>query len=127
MTKKTMQRVRIEALDNMEKDHDAEIGEFQNEVRNLVIKLSGAPCDAIDGKGSDAGWQEFTLCEIGQGFSFLKEELERCQKQIGSCSVCGYIAWRDRDETTADCQYCKVQKEVEVMRNAMAESVYGHI
>jgi hypothetical protein len=57
-------------------EHDKEIGEFQDEVRCLVIKLSGAPDEWIDGKGSDAGWQEFTLAEIEQGFSYLKDKLE---------------------------------------------------
>lgn len=52
------------------------IGEFQDSVRELVLKLSGAPSDAIDGKGSDAGWEEFTLAEIGQGFAFLKDRYD---------------------------------------------------
>lgn len=52
----------------------ASIGEFQDSVRELLLKLSGAPSDAIDGKGSDAGWEEFTLAEIGQGFAFLQDQ-----------------------------------------------------
>ena len=49
------------------------IREFQDEVRHLVLKLSGAPDSAIDGAGSDAGWEEFTLCEIQQAFRWMSE------------------------------------------------------
>lgn len=65
-----------------------EIGQFQDEVRDLVIRMTGAPSQAIDGKGSDAGWQEFTLAEISQGIAFvqdqLRAELERVQKQAAA-------------------------------------------
>lgn len=61
----------IREMDRCHTEHDKEIGAFQNEVRELVIKLSGAPDDMIDGKRSDAGWQEFLLDEISQGFAFI--------------------------------------------------------
>lgn len=73
---------------------DEEIGEFQNDVRSLVIELSGAPDDAIDGKGSDAGWQEFTLAEIAQGFAFLKDNptsrLIPAEKLVAALKKCLY-------------------------------------
>lgn len=66
-----------------EKEHDEEIGDFQNEVRDKIIKLTGAPDSVIDGKGSDAGWQEFTLVEISQGIAHLKDsEIEPLKKQL---------------------------------------------
>lgn len=60
---------------------EKELREFQDKVRNVVIQLSGAPDSAIDGKGSDAGWEEFTLAEISQGFAYLKEQQERLYAQ----------------------------------------------
>lgn len=46
-------------------DLDKEIGEFQNQVRHLVIEKSGAPDNRIDGSGVDSGdWRDLTLCEI---------------------------------------------------------------
>jgi hypothetical protein len=46
----------------------------------------------------------------------LRAELERAQIQFGTCSVCGYIAWRERNAKTEDCQYCAVQAELERVR-----------
>jgi hypothetical protein len=71
---------------------DVEIGEFQNEVRELIIERSGAPENCIDGKGSDAGWQEFTLAEIGQGFAYLVEQrdalLAACKAACAAAADC---------------------------------------
>lgn len=39
------------------------------------------PDSDIDGKGSDAGWQEFTLAEIGQGFSHIEAKLAAVTKE----------------------------------------------
>ncbi|PYS87342.1 MAG: hypothetical protein DMF62_12775 [Acidobacteria bacterium] len=63
-------------------EHDKEIGDFQNEVRDLVIKCSGAPDSSIDGAGSDAGWQEFTLAEIGQGFSHMTDKIAKLESAL---------------------------------------------
>lgn len=68
----------------LEAEHDQEIGDFQEEVRNLVIRLSGAPDNSIDGAGSDAGWEEFTLSEIGQGFAFLNERLSKLEAEAAA-------------------------------------------
>jgi biotin synthase-like enzyme len=46
----------------------------------------------------------------------LRTELERAQIQFGTCSVCGYVAWRERNAKTEDCQYCAVQAELERVR-----------
>lgn len=67
--------------DALVKDHDKEIGDFQERVRNIVIDLTGAPDDAIDGKGSDAGWEEFTLAEISQGIAFVIDQRDALASQ----------------------------------------------
>lgn len=69
-------------LAQVEGSHDKEIGEFQDEVRNFVIERTGAPENLIDGKGSDSGWQEFTLAEIGQGVAFLKGKLAQVEAEL---------------------------------------------
>lgn len=69
--------------------HDKEIRDFQNDARNYILELTGAPDSSIDGKGSDAGWQEFTLAEISQGIRYLLDKLAEAQK--------------DRDEAQAAC------------------------
>jgi len=66
-------------LQQLEESHDKEIGEFQNDVRNKLIELTGAPDSSIDGAGSDAGWQEFTLAEIEQGVGFLLDKLQQLE------------------------------------------------
>lgn len=78
-------------IERLKGEHDEEIGDFQNRVRDLVIDLSGAPDHAIDGAGSDAGWDDFTLAEISQGFAHLqdnviqplKSSLEKAQAACG--------------------------------------------
>jgi hypothetical protein len=74
----TVERGHGEAL---RRENDKEIGDFQNQVRDLVIARSGAPDSAIDGKGSDAGWQEFTLAEIGQGFAHVNDQMEALRRE----------------------------------------------
>jgi hypothetical protein len=48
-----------------------------------------------------------------------RSELEGVQKQFGTCSVCGYVAWKDYAENREKCQYCKVTKERDAMRVAL--------
>lgn len=118
----------------------AEIGniaEFQDQVRALVIKLSGAPDNAIDGKGSDAGWEEFTLAEISQGFAFLKEQLDThhcmfCQRSPLEDSTIVLTRVNPLGITPAVwcCQHCpnpatdlaRVQAQAAVMREALVQS-----
>ena len=64
--------------------HIDEIGAFQNEVRDLVIKCSGAPDYTIDGAGSDNSWQEFTLAEIGQGFSYMDNKIAKIEAALNN-------------------------------------------
>lgn len=86
--KQDEQRLKILELtkerDEARESHDKEIGEFQDEARALILKMTGAPENTIDGKGSDAGWQEFTLAEIGQGIAYLKDKLEAAQALVAS-------------------------------------------
>lgn len=63
---------------------DAEVGLFQDRMRNEIIRLTGCPQDQIDGKGSDAGWEEFTLAEIGQGIAFI---LDRLNEARAACAA----------------------------------------
>jgi hypothetical protein len=58
------------------------IGDFQEAVRKLVISLSGAPDNLIDGSGTDGGWEEFTLREITQGLNFMQTERDTLKKQL---------------------------------------------
>ena len=54
------------------------IRDWQDAIREAVIDGSGAPPEAIDGAGSDSGDPlDFTLAEIGQGFGWLDETLNR--------------------------------------------------
>ena len=47
-------------LGQVEKERDEEIGEFQNQVRDLIMKL--APSCNPDGGGCESGdWRDFTL------------------------------------------------------------------
>lgn len=75
---------------------DEAIGTFQDEVRALVLKMTGAPDNAIDGKGSDAGWQEFTLAEIAQGLAFLIDKLATveatAQRRLGLLRKCEWVS-----------------------------------
>lgn len=41
------------------------------------------------------------------------DQLEALRNQVGSCPKCGFIAWKDRNRDTADCQYCKLAAELE--------------
>lgn len=79
---------------SLNEEHDKEIGAFQDEVRNLVIQLSGASDASIDGKGSDAGWQEFTLSEISQGFNHITDQLSTLTKENGQAvAACDIMRW----------------------------------
>jgi hypothetical protein len=60
-----------------EKEHDEEIGEFQQQAYALICRLSGKD---VDGAGSDAGWQEFTLAEISEGLAHVIERAEQAEK-----------------------------------------------
>jgi hypothetical protein len=58
----------------------------------------------------------------------LRAELGRAQIQFGTCSVCGYVAWRERNAKTEDCQYCAVQAELERVQaqNAAMREALSH-
>lgn len=65
-------------LAQLEKDHDEETGEFQNDVKKLLDKLTGSN---VDGAGCDSGdWRDFTLTEIKQGVSQLQSQLSVLRK-----------------------------------------------
>lgn len=52
-----------------------EVGRWQEAIRNLLIKLSGASPDDIDGSGCDSGDPlDLTLTEISQAFVHLENE-----------------------------------------------------
>lgn len=59
------------------------------------------------------------LVPIAMEFDKQTDELERVKKQFGTCSVCGYVAWRDRDQNTEDCQYCALQKQNAALQTAL--------
>ena|SRR5881394_334498 len=68
--------------EGIDRVRDKEIADFQNRVRDLVIELSGAPDYIIDGGGSDGGWQEFTLAEIGQGLSYMADKIAKLESAL---------------------------------------------
>lgn len=64
---KIIQKSINESLAELESEHDEEIGEFQNNVKNLIDERTGSN---VDGAGCDSGdWRDFTLCEISQGLA----------------------------------------------------------
>ena len=60
--------------------------------------------------GLDGNPPPYTPVEdLAERCAKAERELEQCQKQFGVCSVCGYAAWKNRDATTEECQYCALQ------------------
>lgn len=58
------------------KELEADYGRWQNKIRDLVIRMSGAPKYAIDGGGCESGDPlDFTLTEIKLGFAHLDDKL----------------------------------------------------
>ena len=53
-------------------DGQGSLREWQDAIREHVIKLSGCPDELID--GSEYGALEFTLSEITQGFDYVEEK-----------------------------------------------------
>lgn len=60
-----------------ERERDAEIGRWQEDIRNLVIRCVGKEhARRIDGSGSDGDELDFTLSEISIGFVVADELME---------------------------------------------------
>lgn len=96
---------------------DKELRRWQEEIRDYVIQQSGAPDSKIDGAGCESGdLLDFTLTEIGQGLTFLNDQLcdarmdftkarlllgeirEAVECERGRCLACDTIALK-LDET----------------------------
>lgn len=62
-------------IDDYEIVDGRELARWQNEIRALVIKESGAKSEDIDGSGCDSGDPlDLTLSEISQGFCHIEEK-----------------------------------------------------
>ncbi len=58
----------------MTEEMGIELRRWQDEIRDLVIRLSGAPPEAVDGLGCDSGDPlDVTLAEIGIGFVWVAD------------------------------------------------------
>jgi hypothetical protein len=68
----------------------------RDELENAVIKLNGLN-DKLSAQLSDA-----------------QAALTKAQIQHGSCSVCGFTAWQERDKNTQHCLYCDAQAALRV-------------
>ncbi|KKT30206.1 MAG: hypothetical protein UW18_C0021G0005 [Microgenomates group bacterium GW2011_GWF1_44_10] len=66
-----------------QKEHDKEIGRWQESIYELIKKISGADSE-IDGGCCDSGDDlDGTLVEIEQGFEFFKQRvIEACAKVL---------------------------------------------
>lgn len=60
------------------------VRELQDAIRDHLITRWGIPSESIDGKGSDAGHIEFTLCEVDQAIVWLLNN-----RSESRCNVCG--------------------------------------
>lgn len=69
-------RAALEAVEvESDDEHDAELGRWQEAIRELLIKASGAPADAIDGSGCDSGDPlDLTLTEISAALRYARGE-----------------------------------------------------
>lgn len=55
--------------------HDQELRRWQDEIRDAVIRHSGAPDSRIDGAGCDSGDPlDLSLAEISQGFAWITDK-----------------------------------------------------
>lgn len=89
----------------LQEEHDKEVGEFQNQVRNLIMKM--APTCNPDGAGCESGdWRDFTLSEIGQGMAHVIDKCDELQQQL-----------RDKDEL--------IERLVEVAQRVMKCAHYA--
>lgn len=95
---------------------DAEIGVFQDRVRALIIDLAKCPDSIIDGKGSDAGWEEFTLAEIGQGIAFVIDQREAALKACASARQLAEYIVSDWEKSKS----WEVTKLIELARHALS-------
>jgi len=71
---------------------DKEIGEFQDDVRNLLMerlgKLGVQDPGSIDGGGGDSGdWRDFTMCEIGQALDMIGEHMVKCRANLNNATA----------------------------------------
>jgi hypothetical protein len=55
---------------------------------------------------------EAELKPLRTDLQLLVQEVERLQIQHGTCSVCGYVAWRERDRDTQHCMFCELQSSL---------------
>lgn len=74
---------------------DAEIALFQDRVRHLLLNLTKCPDAMIDGKGSDSGWEDFTLAEIGQGVAYVIDQRDAAQKACAQkdSALHSFLCW----------------------------------
>lgn len=75
-------QAKLDAADRAVAEIRAEIGVFQDRVRDLLINLTKCPDNVIDGNGSDAGWEEFTLAEIGQGVAYVIDQRDDVRAEL---------------------------------------------
>lgn len=62
--------------ETLEDEHDKELGRWQEAIRDLVIKVSGAPDSEIDGGGDSGDPLDLSLAEITQGLNFVIDQLD---------------------------------------------------
>lgn len=66
---------RIAQLREAVATHDQELRRWQDEIRDAVIRHSGAPDSRIDGAGCDSGDPlDLSLAEISQGFAWIADK-----------------------------------------------------
>ena len=57
-----------------QEEHDQEIRRWQDTIRSVLIRLSGAPDYKIDGSGCDSGDPlDLTVTEIEQAFVWIED------------------------------------------------------
>ena len=54
-------------------------------------------------------------------FKELTAERDALQIQHGTCSVCGFVAWKERGEQQ-DCQYCAATAERDALKTTLASA-----
>jgi hypothetical protein len=58
---------------------------------------------------------------VGKECDELRDEIDKQSKQLGTCSICGYIAWKEIDRDNEQCQVCQLTKERDELRAKLGQ------
>lgn len=87
--------------------------EFINSVVRQAIATERARAEQAE---ASVDRQILTIREQNRILHKLREGKEQAKKQFGTCSECGFCAWKDKDNTTEECQFCVQLAELERLR-----------